>query len=117
MDKLFLDKNIVVEDVTLADVKLQQLYLERDRVFMIAQAATYMFFIYLLVGLVGILKEIFTIQQFFFLLFFGVLILLIASNPYMKSLKEEKEFLDLIESKISKSNKPIRITKKHIRKK
>lgn len=113
MNKLLLDENFTVEDVTIADIRMQKLYLERDRVFMIAQAATYMFFLYLLVGLVGLLKDYFKIGQFFMLLFMGIIVLLIASYPYMKSLMDENHFLDVLESKVK--NKDMKITKKHVR--
>lgn len=112
MNKLLMDENLTVEDVTIADIRMQKLYLERDRVYMISQAATQMFFWYLLIGLVGLLKGFFMMGQFFMLLFMGMIILLIASYPYMKSLMDEKSFLDLLESKLL--NKKIKITRRHI---
>lgn len=112
MNKLLMDENLTVEDVTIADIRMQKLYLERDRVYMISQAATYMFFLYLLAGLVGLMKGFFVIEQFFILLFMGVIILLIASYPYMRSLMDEKKFLDILEEKLK--DQKIRITRRHI---
>ena len=112
MNKLLMDENLTVEDVTMADIKMQKLYLERDRVYMIAQAATYAFFSFLLVGMVGLMKGLFILEQFFALLFMGVIILLIASYPYMKSLMDEKKFLDILEEKLN--DQKVRITRKHI---
>lgn len=113
MVKFFLDENITVDNVTIADIKMQKLYLERDRVYMIAQASTYMFFLYLLVDFVGLLKGYFNIGQFFILLFMGIMILLIASYPYMKSLMDENKFLDLLESKLK--NQKVTLKKRHFR--
>ncbi len=115
MNKLFLDENLTVDDVTLADVKMQKIYLERDRVYMIAQSATNCFFLFLIVGLVGLLKNYFSMSQFFMLLFMSIIILLISSYPYMKSLLDEKYFLDYLESQLKMKKKEVRIKKRHLK--
>lgn len=71
------------------DFLLAELFLERERVQIIAQAAVYTFFLYILVGLVGLIKNFFTIQEFMILLIMGVSILLIANYPYLKVIKKE----------------------------
>ena len=107
MPELKLDDNVTVEEITSVDVTLQRIYLERSRVKMIAQAATYTFFIYLFVGMVGIIKSFFTITQFFVLLLMSVVILLVSSHPYMKSLKDEDDFLRDITEKIKHKKQKI----------
>jgi hypothetical protein len=110
MTDLRIDDNITVEEVTNADIDLQKIYLERDRVSMIAHAATQMFFLFILVGLIGVLKAYFSVQDFTLLLFMGVAILLIASHPYIKSLKKEERFLESVREKIITSKKKGKIT-------
>ncbi|MGM5483422.1 MAG: hypothetical protein ACQER9_00725 [Nanobdellota archaeon] len=115
MEDLFMDENLTVEEVTPADIEMQKLYIERDRVKAISNAATYMFFIYILVGLIGILKSFFSVQEFLLLLVMAIAILLIASYPYTRSLKKEQIFLNKIEKKLD--NKKIKIKKRHIKRK
>jgi hypothetical protein len=52
------------------------------------------------------------------MLVMGVSILFIATYPYMKSLKEEQDFLDLLESKIKskKGKSKIKIARRHLKK-
>lgn len=75
------------------DFLLAEFFLERERVQIIAQAAVYTFFLYILVGLVGLIKSFFSIQDFMVLLIMGVSILLIANYPYLKVIKKEVEYL------------------------
>lgn len=111
MRDLELDDNITIEEITSIDIDLQKIYLERDRVSMIAKAATQMFFLFLLIGLIGVLKSFFTVRDFGLLLFIGIAILLIATHPYIKSLKDEERFLESIRAKIPKSKKRTKINR------
>jgi hypothetical protein len=115
MADLRVDDNVTVEDITDVDIDLQKIYLERDRVSMVATAATQMFFLFLLVGLIGVLKQFFTVQDFSLLLFIGITILLIATQPYIKSLKKEEHFLESIRSKLVKSKKKATINRHTIK--
>jgi hypothetical protein len=115
MSDLRIDDNVTIEEITCVDIDLQKIYLERDRVSMIAKAATQMFFLFLLVGLIGVLKAFFTVQDFSLLLFIGITILLIATQPYIKSLKKEERFLDSIKEKIPKTKKKGKINRHTIK--
>lgn len=113
--RLKLDENFTVEDVTVADVHMQKIYLERNRVSMIAQSAIFTFFLYLLVGMIGLMKAYFNVQEFMIMLTMGLAILFIATHPYMKSLKDENDFLNSIEKKIK--SKKMKIARRHLIKK
>ena len=87
-------RKVVHKTFSKDEIELKKIHLEKERVFMIAQASTYMFFIFLLVGLTGLMLQKLEIEHFFFLLFLGILILLVSSHPYLKTIKDEKDFLD-----------------------
>ena len=117
MTRLKLDENFTVEDISLADVKIQKIYLDRTRVYMVAQAAIYMFFLYILVGMVGLIKGFFSVPEFLLMLTMGLFVLFIATHPYMKSLREEYDFLNLLEQKIKKKGKAhrkVKISRRHL---
>ena len=93
------------------DFLLAELFLERERVQIIAQAAVYTFFLYILVGLVGLIKDFFSMQEFMVLLIMGVSILLIANYPYLKVIKKEVEYLRKLDGEANK-DKPKKKSKK-----
>jgi len=93
-------ENKSVKNLTKEEIKLQKIRLERMKVHTVAQSATLMFFIYLLAGLIGVMKNFFSIKEFFILLIMGISILFIATSPYMKNIKQEFDILDDMEKNI-----------------
>lgn len=91
---------MVKKGLTFSDeLKLREIDLQRKKVYLVAQSAILMFFVYLLVGLVGVLKHFFSVLEFLLFLFMGVTILLIASQPYMKSIREELLYISQLKAK------------------
>lgn len=91
---------MVKKGLTFSDeLKLREIDLQRKKVYLVAQSAILMFFVYLLVGLVGVLKNFFSVLEFLLFLFMGVTILLIASQPYMKSIREELLYISQLKAK------------------
>lgn len=76
------------------EIGMKKLQLKRIRVQTVAQASIFMFFIYLLLGFIGIMKDLFSLREFVVLLIMATMILFIATNPYMNAIKEEIDFLE-----------------------
>jgi hypothetical protein len=97
----YITPNTNLKEITLDDIKLQKIRLERARFDSIVQSAVFIFFIYLLVGLIGVMKDYFTVGEFFILLFMALFILFIAVDPYMRNIKQEILFLENINKRAS----------------
>ena len=83
-------------------IEIQRVQFEKERVRLSAMGSVFMFFSFLLVGSILLTLQLLSITEFLVLLIATLIILIIATYPYVKSLKREEELLDQMSEKLRK---------------
>jgi hypothetical protein len=85
-------------------IEIQRLQLEKERVRIVAMGAIFMFFAFIVIGFILFMIKILLVGQFLLLLIAVLIILIIATFPYIRSLKKEEAILDQMKLRLESKN-------------